>query len=56
MAFILLFTGLGATFTGLFRDDWHQYIMKSHLLIFGLYFVFGSIVLLRNSLIQKEKV
>jgi len=56
MAASILFTGLRATFVGLFRIEWQQYFMKSHLLIFGIYFIFGSVVLIRNSLIMKARV
>ena len=56
MAAILLFTGIGATFAGIFKIEWHQYFTKSHLLIFGIYFVFGSVVLIRDARIRKERV
>ena len=56
MATILLFSGLGATFTGIFRIEWHQYFMKSHFLIFGIYYVFGSVVLIRDPIMRKERV
>ena len=56
MAAILLFSGIGATFAGIFKIEWHQYVMKSHLLIFGIYFIFGSVVLIRDPVMRKERV
>ena len=56
MAVILMCYGLRAIFVGLFRIEWHQYLVKSHLLIFGIYFIFASVVLIRNSLIIRARV
>ena len=56
MAAILLFSGIGATFAGIFKIEWHQYVMKSHLLIFSIYFIFGSVVLIRDPVMRKERV
>ena len=47
MATIVLLTGMHASLLGIFGIGWHQYFLKPYFTIFGLYFIFGGIVLFR---------
>ena len=47
MAAIILLTGIHATFLGIFGVGWHQYLLKPYFTVFGVYFIFGGIVLFR---------
>ena len=55
MAAALLLTGAGATFLGIFRIDWGQYFVKPFFIIFGIYFIFGSIALIRKPEIKEAR-
>lgn len=47
MAAIVLLTGIYAAILGIFGIGWHQYFLKPYFIVFGLYFIFGGIVLFR---------
>ena len=55
MAAVLLLTGVGSTILGIFRIDWEQYVVKPYFVIMGLYFIFGSIALLRKPVIKEGR-
>jgi hypothetical protein len=49
MAIIILLTGLLGIAMGIFGVDWHQYFIKPYFIIFGIYFIFGGLILFRSS-------
>jgi len=48
MAVVILFTGVSLVLLGILKVEWHQYMVKSYFMIIGIYFVFGSISLIRK--------
>ena len=55
MAAVLLLTGVGSTILGIFRIGWEHYVVKPYFVIMGLYFIFGSIALLRKPVIKEGR-
>ena len=49
MALIILLTGLIGVLMGVFKIDWHQYFLKPYFIIFGIYFIYGGMILFRSS-------
>jgi len=47
MGAIILLTGIHVAFLGICRIGWHQYFLKPYFTVFGLYLIFGGIVLSR---------
>jgi hypothetical protein len=55
MAAIIFLTGVVFTFAGVFRIEWHQYIVKAYFITSGIYFVFGSFLLIRKPVMKEGK-
>lgn len=55
LAAILLYSGVGSSFIGIFRIEWYQYFLKAYFFIFGIYFIFGSVALIYNPTIVLRK-
>jgi len=54
VAIFLLGFGCGTSMLGVFKIGWSQYILKFNFIIFGIYFIFGGIVLIREILTGKQ--